>query len=106
MADQNNAFKTNCIRATINIPYHLREKAQGRDKVCFHFVGEDKPTLKTILTILKECYPNVASAILDTKGNLECYLSLYLNNQNEKELNKNLENEENDISIRHKIAGG
>lgn len=104
----NNTLLETTIKATINIPYHLREVTSNNKTVILLF-EEIQPTIKVVLRQLINEYPSLASAIYDDNGELGKFLSLYLNDKNVKNLellDTRLYQADNEIFIRPAIAGG
>ncbi|MEW5819056.1 MAG: molybdopterin synthase sulfur carrier subunit [Cyanobacteriota bacterium] len=96
------------IKATINIPYHLRNITNNQKQVVV-LIDKLQPDIKEILNSFFEKYPGIKTSIIDEAGNINKFLSVYLNDKNINRLNS-LEtklNEDNIVlSFRPSLAGG
>jgi sulfur-carrier protein len=97
-----------CTRATICIPYHLREITNDQKQITL-LINELQPTVRLVLGNLLTHYPSLASAIFDENGEIGKFLSVYLNDQNIKQLkylDTILKEDNNELIIRPALAGG
>lgn len=96
------------IRASVNIPYHLRNVTNDKKVVELYFTNIE-PSIKLILDVLIKKYPKLAPSIVDEDGKLSQILSVYVNDKNIKQLkylDTRISAEDNVIYIRPALAGG
>ncbi len=96
------------IRASISIPFHLREKFNDEKQITV-IIQDERPTVRSLLKYIKEQLPFLSQTILNEKDELCSYISLYLNEKNVRQLedlDTPIEREENNIVFRASIAGG
>jgi molybdopterin converting factor small subunit len=96
------------IQATINIPYHLRAFINDKKQIQLS-LSKTEPTVRTVLESLKDICPSLTSSLINENGDINPFVSIYVNDKNVKQLNyldTKLESELNELSFRAAIAGG
>lgn len=104
----NNEQIKKCVKATILIPYHLRNLVSNKKDISIS-VEALIPTVKDVIKVLCENYPSLAGALVKENGDLYAFLSLYIDDKNIRsleELDTRLNGAETKITIRPSLAGG